>query len=104
MYAGVLFLHRSGHYLHAHIVIYRAGGDDGVAVGIVGEQVKKFGNERDHLIHIELKIGELVPCRQTEARYISVPAPELGSDKFGVIYKSYLPALYVIHYSTKMYS
>ena len=103
MYPRVFFLHRSGHDLHADIVVYRSGRDDRIAAGRVREQVEKLCHERDDLIHVKIKVGELVPRRERKAGYVFIPPAQLCCDKFAVIYKSYLPSaiLYLIHYSTK---
>ena len=100
VYPCVFFLDRSGHDLHADVVIYRAGRNDGVAVLVMREQVERARDKGNDLIHIKLEIGQLVPCRKAKSRYVLVPSAQLGRNKLGVIYKSF-PPIYLIYYSIK---
>ena len=61
MYPCVFFLHRSGHNLHTDIVVYRARRDYRIAALSVREQVEELRYKRYDLIHVKIKIGELVP-------------------------------------------
>ena len=88
MHTSVFFSDRSGHDLHADIVIYRAGRNDGVAVLVMREQVERARDKGNDLIHIKFEIGQLVPCRKAKPRYVLVPSAQLGRNKLCVIYKS----------------
>ena len=97
VYARVSLSDRSGHDLHADVIIYCAGCNDGVAVFVMREQIKRARDKGNNLIHVKLKIGQLVPCRKAKLRYVLVPAAQLGRNKLSVIYKSFLPFIrYII--------
>ena len=88
---SVFFLHRSGHNLHADVIIDRARSDYRIAARHVRKKVKKAADERYDLIHIKIKVGKLVPGRKRKTVYVFIPSAQLGCNEFAVIYRSFLP-------------
>ena len=91
VYPRVFFLHRSGHNLHADIVVYRARRNYRIAARRVRKKVKKTCDKRYDLIHVQIKVRKLVPSRERKPGYVLIPSAQLCRDEFAVIYKSFLP-------------
>ena len=90
-YEKVGHLHRSGHDLHADIVVYRARRNYRIAARRVRKKVKKTCDKRYDLIHVQIKVRKLVPSRERKSGYVLIPSAQLCRDEFAVIYRSFLP-------------
>ena len=82
---GVLLLHRRRHDLQPHVVVDDAGGDGGVAVLVLGQEVQIPLQQHDHLIHIQVHVRQLVPLGQMKILEIVLPSAELGADEVHVV-------------------
>ena len=99
VYPVILLFVRPGHHLCADIVVYGGRGYYLLLLKLRRQIIKVLFQQHYHLLHIQPKIGDIIPPWQSEAIKISFPPSQLTGYKPFII-RHAEPPPYLIKHST----